>query len=58
MVLISPAEDIPALSALIELALHNDYTDICNNARKYAEDFLAIDKIMMRYKEEVINAAQ
>ncbi|HEY2727760.1 MAG TPA: WcaI family glycosyltransferase [Parafilimonas sp.] len=56
--LISPAENIPALSALIELALHNNYADICNNARKYAEDFLAIDKIMVRYKEEVINAAQ
>jgi colanic acid biosynthesis glycosyl transferase WcaI len=54
--LVSPAENISALSELIELALHNDYTNICNNARKYAEEFLAIDKIMMRYTEDVINA--
>lgn len=56
--LVSPAENIPALTELIKLALHNNYTNICNNARKYAEEFLAIDKIMMRYKEDVINAAQ
>jgi len=54
--LISPAENVPALSELIKLALENDYTYICNNARKYAEEFLAIDKIMMRYTEDVINA--
>jgi putative colanic acid biosynthesis glycosyltransferase WcaI len=54
--LVSPAENIDALSKLIELALQNDHTNICNNARKYAEEFLAIDKIMTRYTEEVINA--
>jgi colanic acid biosynthesis glycosyl transferase WcaI len=52
--LICPAENVPVLSGLIELALHNDYTNICNNARKYAEEFLAIDKIMTHYTEEVI----
>ena len=56
--LVSPAENVPALSELIKLALHEDHTNICNNARKYAEEFLAIDKIMTRYTEEVINATQ
>jgi colanic acid biosynthesis glycosyl transferase WcaI len=54
--LISPAENVPAISELIKLALKKDYTNICNNARKYAEEFLAIDKIMTRYTEDVINA--
>jgi colanic acid biosynthesis glycosyl transferase WcaI len=54
--LVSPAENVPALSELIERALHNDYTNVRNNARKYAEELLAIDKIMTRYTEEVINA--
>ncbi len=53
--LISPAENVAALSELIELVLKKDYTNICINARKYAEEFLAIDKIMTRYTEEVIN---
>jgi hypothetical protein len=54
--LISPAEIVAALSELIEHVLQNDYTSVCHNARKYAEEFLAIDKIMLRYKEEVIDA--
>lgn len=54
--LISPAENVPALSELIEHVLQNDHTSVCHNARRYAEEFLAIDKIMLRYKEEVIDA--
>lgn len=52
--LVCTAENIPALSAIIETVLHTDYTQICNNARLYAEQILSIDKIMTRYKEDVI----
>lgn len=54
--LVCAAEDLYALSQTIEWALHNSYPEICDNARKYAEDFLDVDKIMQRYKEEVIDA--
>lgn len=55
--LVCPAENLSALSETIEMALYNDHTEICINARKYAEEFLDMDKIMLRYKEEVIDAA-
>lgn len=52
--LVCPAESIPALEDLIEHTLAADNSAVCNNARKYAEEFLAIDNIMRRYKEDVI----
>ena len=48
------AEDSTALANTIEHALKTDYSLICNNARKYVEDFLSIDKIMMSFKREVL----
>lgn len=54
--LVCPAENLSALSETIENALHNNYSEICSNARRYAEEFLDIDKIMQRYTEEVMHA--
>ncbi len=55
--IVCPAENIPSLSHVINRALNEDNTYISINARRYAENFLAIDNIMQRYKEDVIDAA-
>jgi hypothetical protein len=51
---VCPAENIPALADKIETALRTDNSIFCKNARNYATEFLAIDNIMQRYKEEVM----
>jgi len=52
--LVCPAENMLALAEKIEVALHTDNSSVCKNARNYAAEFLAIDNIMHRYKEDVI----
>jgi colanic acid biosynthesis glycosyl transferase WcaI len=52
--LVCLAENIPALADKIETALRTDNSIFCKNARNYATEFLAIDNIMQRYKEEVM----
>lgn len=56
--LVCPAENIPALSQIIEQALSKDYSNICNNARSYAANILSIDKIMNHYKADVLGVTE
>ena len=53
--LLCVAERIDALFETIKKALINDYASIRKNARLYAENFLSIDKIMLKFKTDVIN---
>lgn len=52
--LVCHAEDSQALYETIDKALHNNYSEIRANARAYAEQFLSVNEIMLRYKQEVI----
>lgn len=52
--LVCKAENPQALFETIEKALHNNYSEIRENARAYAKQFLSINEIMLRYKQEVI----
>ena len=47
--ILSEAETDEALIKSIDEAIHNNNCKIKNNARRYAEDFLSIDKVMHRY---------
>ncbi|MBC9914814.1 WcaI family glycosyltransferase [Chitinophaga varians] len=52
------ADDANALSQAIEGALQGGTCDISANARRYAQEQLAIDHIMERFEREILQAQQ
>ncbi len=55
MGILCKAEDNAGLKLAIRKAITNDNGVFKNNARKYAEEFLSINKIMKRYVEEAMS---
>ena len=54
MGLLVPAENKDALIAGIEKAIHTDCTCLKENARKYAENFLSIDKVLQTFVKDAV----
>ncbi len=53
--ILCPAENVNALKVSIEQALKTDNNNLRVNGRRYAEEYLSIDKIMQRYLKEVVD---
>jgi colanic acid biosynthesis glycosyl transferase WcaI len=53
MGILVPAENQTALNEGIRNAVNGDYTHLSHNARKYAEDYLAINKTMQNFAQTI-----
>ena len=53
MGILVPAENQAALNEGIKNAVQGDYTHLSHNARKYAEDYLAINKTMQTFAQAI-----
>ena len=51
--IVVPADDTPALTAGILQAVHKSQAHISGNARRYALEYLSIDKIMSRMEDTI-----